>query len=88
MTWFKREVPNAGQSKLRLIAPFISPALGTSLIYSTVQQARERYKLSHTMLMKIATESGAIRRFGRSVRIDIETLDNAVNENYRGGDDV
>lgn len=49
---------------------------------ATVQQARERYKLSRTMLMKIATESGAIRRFGRSVRIDIETLDKAVSENY------
>lgn len=53
---------------------------------ATVQQARERYKLSRNSLMKIATEAGAIRRFGRSVRIDIETLDKAVNENFRGGE--
>lgn len=52
----------------------------------TIEQSRQRYKLSRNKLMEYAEKCGAIRRFGRSVRIDIETLDKAINENYRGGD--
>lgn len=43
--------------------------------------AMERYKLGRTALMQLAESENAIRRFGRSVRIDIEVLDKAIN-NY------
>jgi len=48
---------------------------------ATVPQAVERYKISRNALMKIAEQEKAVRRFGRSVRIDIQILDRAIN-NY------
>lgn len=48
---------------------------------ATVPQAVERYKLSRNTLVKFAEDNGAIRRFGRAVRIDIQILDKAI-ENY------
>lgn len=47
----------------------------------TVNEAKERYKLSRNTLIKIAEESNAIRRFGRAVRIDAPIMDKAI-ENY------
>ncbi|SEL89552.1 hypothetical protein SAMN04487770_12023 [Butyrivibrio sp. ob235] len=49
---------------------------------ATKLQARERYKLSMGTIMKIAEQANAVRRFGRSVRIDIEVLDRAIEEKY------
>ena len=46
----------------------------------TIPQAMERYKISRGTLMKIADNENAIRRFGRSVRIDIEVLDRAIEQ--------
>lgn len=46
---------------------------------ATVEQARERYKLSRNLLIKIAEDNGAVRRFGRAVRIDIPIMDAAIN---------
>lgn len=48
---------------------------------ATVEQAKDRYKLSRNLLMQIAEDNGAVRRFGRSVRIDIPAMDKAIN-NY------
>jgi hypothetical protein len=48
---------------------------------ATVEQAKERYKLSRNTLIKIAEENNAVCRFGRSVRIDVEVFDKAI-ENY------
>lgn len=48
---------------------------------ATVQQAQSRYKLSRNMLMKIAEDNNAVRRFGRSVRIEIPLMDKAIS-NY------
>lgn len=48
---------------------------------ATVEQAKERYKIGRTKLMQIAEDNGAVRRFGRIVRIDIEAFDKAI-ENY------
>lgn len=48
---------------------------------ATVEQAKERYKLSRNKLMEIAENENAVRRFGRSVRIDIPTMDKGIN-NY------
>lgn len=45
---------------------------------ATVKQASERYKLGRTKLMQIAEDSGAIRRIGRIVRIDIPKMDKAI----------
>lgn len=47
----------------------------------TIKQATERYKIGRTKLMEIAENEGAVRRIGRAVRIDIPTLDAAIN-NY------
>lgn len=46
---------------------------------ATIDQARERYKLSRNLLMKIAEDNGAVRRLGRAVRIDIPLMDKALN---------
>ena len=48
---------------------------------ATMEQARERYKLSRNLLLKIAEDNGAVRRIGRTVRIDIPRMDDAIN-NY------
>lgn len=48
---------------------------------ATVDEARERYRLGRNLLMKIAEDNNAVRRFGKSVRIDIPAMDNAIN-NY------
>lgn len=47
----------------------------------TVEEAKERYRLGRNKLMEIAENENAIRRFGRSVRIDIPAMDKAIN-NY------
>lgn len=47
----------------------------------TVEEAQERYRLGRNKLMEIAENEGAVRRFGRSVRIDISVLDRAIT-NY------
>lgn len=54
---------------------------------ATVNQARERYKLSRNLLMKIAEDNGAVYRIGRTVRLDIPKLDKAI-EQYKGGDNM
>lgn len=46
----------------------------------TVQQAIERYKIGRTSLMQLAERENAVRRFGRSVRIDVQVLDKAIEQ--------
>ena len=48
---------------------------------ATIPQAVERYKLGRTKLMEIAENENAVRRFGRSVRIDVPAMDAAI-KNY------
>lgn len=50
--------------------------------FATVDQARERYKLSRDTVVKLAKEADAVRKIGRSIRIDIPTMDSAV-DSYR-----
>lgn len=45
---------------------------------ATVEQAKERYKMSRNLLMQIATDNNAVHRFGRSVRIDVPAMDKAI----------
>lgn len=47
---------------------------------ATVSQAVERYKISRKTLMKHANKIGAVVRFGRSVRINIDKMDKYVDE--------
>ena len=47
---------------------------------ATVNQAKERYKLSRNLLMQIAEDNGAVRRIGRAVRIDIPEMDKATEK--------
>ena len=46
---------------------------------ATVEQAKERYKLSRNLLLDVAEKENAVRRFGRAVRIDIQIMDKAIN---------
>ena len=46
---------------------------------ATIREAQERYRLGRTSVVKLAQEHGAIRRFGRSLRIDVELLDSVLN---------
>lgn len=48
---------------------------------ATIDEARERYRLGRYLLMKIAEDNNAVRRFGKNVRIDIPLMDKAIN-NY------
>ena len=48
---------------------------------ATIEMAKERYKLSRGLLLQIAEENNAVRRIGRTVRVDCEKLDKAL-ENY------
>lgn len=46
---------------------------------ATIPQAVEMYKIGRTKLMEIATQAGAIRRFGKKmIRIDIAKLDEEI----------
>lgn len=47
---------------------------------ATVPQAMERYKLSRNQMMKFAKSENALIRFGRSVRIDVCVLDEAIRK--------
>lgn len=47
---------------------------------ATVTQAIERYKLGRNSLIRLATDEGAIRHFGRAVRIDVQVLDRAIEQ--------
>ena len=48
----------------------------------TVEQGKQRYKVSRATLMRLAEEANAIRRFGRSIRIDAQALDRLVDKLY------
>lgn len=47
---------------------------------ATLPQAVERYKIGRTKLMQIAEQAGAVKRFGRMVRIDIPKLDAEIEK--------
>lgn len=47
--------------------------------YATIQQARDRYKLSRNILMDLAKEHKALLRISdRCIRIDCDKLDKAL----------
>ncbi len=46
----------------------------------TVKEGQERYRLGRNKLMEIAEKENAVRRIGRSVRIDVEVLDKAIEQ--------
>lgn len=45
---------------------------------ATTKQAVEMYKIGRTKLIEIAKQAGAIRRFGRMIRIDIQKLNEYI----------
>lgn len=47
---------------------------------ATVKEAMKRYRVSRTTLMKIAKESKALRKIGKSVRIDIDVMDQYIKK--------
>ena len=46
----------------------------------TVEQAKQRYKLSRATLMRIAEDAGAVRRIGRIVRLEAEIMDETIDK--------
>ena len=44
--------------------------------------AKDHFNLSRNLLMKIASEAGAVFKYGRTVRIDIEQLERYYRNNY------
>ena len=46
---------------------------------ATIEQAKDRYKLGRYALMRCASDVGAIIRFGRNIRINIERMDAYVD---------
>lgn len=55
--------------------------LDNTLKLVTVNQACERYQFSRNTLMRVADDLGAIKRFGRTVRIDVQAMDKAIEAN-------
>lgn len=51
---------------------------------ATVDEAMTRYKLSRSSVMRYATKANAVRKIGRSVRIDVDVMDQYIKES--GGD--
>ena len=47
---------------------------------ATVPQAVDRYKVSRLTLMKYAEKCGAVVRFGKSVRINIDKMDASIDQ--------
>ena len=47
---------------------------------ATLPMVKERYKLGRDALIRIATESGAIRKIGRSLRFDVQKMDAYIDE--------
>ena len=45
---------------------------------ATVNEARQRYRLSRGMVTKIASDNNALMKIGNCVRIDVSVLDNAL----------
>ena len=43
--------------------------------FGTIAQCCERYKIGRTMMMKLARECDAVKKIGRSVRIDVSKID-------------
>ena len=43
--------------------------------FITVKQASKRYAMCRQSLLKVADSVGAIRRFGRMIRIDVDAME-------------
>lgn len=46
---------------------------------ATIEQAKDRYKLGRYALTRYAEEKGALVRFGRNIRINIEKMDECID---------
>ena len=51
------------------------PMRNTEARFITMEMAKDRYNLCRDNIIKLAQESGALIRYGRAVRIDVEKLD-------------
>ena len=54
---------------------------------ATIEQARERYKMSRATLMKLAKNYEALVKIGRIVRIDIERFDKGIEKEMEDAND-
>jgi len=51
----------------------------------TVKDAKARYGVSRSTLMRLAATTGALRKIGRAVRFDVALMDQAVDACAKGG---
>ena len=47
--------------------------------YATVPEAMQRYRLGKNTLMNILRDTSALKRFGRVLRVDIESTDKILD---------
>lgn len=58
------------------------PVRNDNARFVTTDIARERYNLCREKLIKLAREAGALIKYGRTVRIDVEKLDSYFVREY------
>lgn len=51
--------------------------------YMTQKEAQERYRLSRVSVMKYAKEAGAVRKIGKSTRINVKVMDSFIESGGR-----
>lgn len=51
-------------------------------ILLTMEQAKERYSLCYQTIMKLAKESGALIKIGKSTRFNRQKLDEYITREY------
>ena len=58
------------------------PSRCDSARYITVDQATKYYNFSRNTIYKLAKESGALIKYGRTSRVDTFTVDNYLSKEY------
>lgn len=51
--------------------------------YITVTEAQKRYSMCRPTVIKTAESMGALKRFGKNLRIDCEAMDNGTALNFQ-----
>ena len=58
----------------------VQPKRNENAKYITIPMAQERYNLCRDLVTRLAKESGALIRYGRTTRIDTEKMDKYFSE--------
>lgn len=58
------------------------PVRNNNARFVTPEMAKRRYNLCRENIIKLAKESGALVKYGRSVRVDVEKMDAYLINEY------